>query len=253
MPSVRALLLTCAFAACSSSSPASDAAPLADADAAALPAADAARDARPDAPLDTARERVEPDGLRGPVAIAGCADGTREGFRDFQDWPKIAGCSGAWNVPGLLDSQTRQPQCGREGGNDGKRPDGIGCSVADLCAEGWHVCQNADEVDRSSLSGCESAALEPEVRLFVVRAGASPMGVCFPDPEAANDLHGCGTTLIGASDTSSCFPLVRRMGFAECRDTGGVWACGGPEDHLREAAVVVKTASDLGGVLCCHD
>jgi len=33
----------------------------------------------------------EPPGLLGPPAVVGCADGTREGFRDFTVWQDIAG------------------------------------------------------------------------------------------------------------------------------------------------------------------
>jgi hypothetical protein len=254
MPSVRALLFACAFAVgCRFSSPGlpsvTDAALTSDGRRDGI-----SGDARPDAPpaLDSPREVAEPDGLAAPAAAAGCADATREGFPDIKDWPDIAGCSGAWRVPGLLGPEARLPQCGREAGNNGRRATGEGCSVADLCADGWHVCRDATEVERRSPSGCESASTEPESRLFVVLAGASAMGVCFPDPTAANDIYGCGT--LGDPVKSACSPLDRHMGFAECLSwTDGIWSCGAADDHLREAAVVVKTASGRGGALCCRD
>jgi hypothetical protein len=194
----------------------------------------------------------EPVGIEGPPATVGCADGTREGFTSLDDWPAIAGCSGAWQVPGAMGLEARQPRCDRQGGNTGRRADGEGCSVADLCAEGWHVCADAGEVTRVSPSGCESALRPGEGSLFVVAAGASQQGLCLPDPAAANDLHGCGDESLGQPESAACQPLERRMGFADCAATG-VWSCGTADDHLREAGIVTKRDSRLGGVLCCRD
>jgi hypothetical protein len=42
------------------------------------------------------------------------------------------------------------------------------------------------------------------------------------------------------------------MSFADCAATG-VWQCGKVDDSLREAEVVTKIDSSLGGVLCCKD
>lgn len=220
-------------------------------DGAADAPADAARDARrPDAPGVEVRE---PTPVTGSAGLVGCADGSREGFPALTDWPNIAGCSGAWSVPGLLDETARSPQCGRAAGNTGMRPDGQGCSAADLCAAGWHVCLGSAEVARRSPSGCETVVIDTDaVRvLFVVAAGASPQGVCSPDPTAANDLHGCGT--FGQTHMDFCRPLDRRMGFADCSATGGVWSCGGVAQYDREAELVTKSSSTLGGVLCCRD
>jgi hypothetical protein len=43
------------------------------------------------------------------------------------------------------------------------------------------------------------------------------------------------------------------MNFSDCTATTGVWQCGTPENSLREADVVTKSGSSLGGVLCCKD
>jgi hypothetical protein len=215
---------------------------------------DAAADLALDAPhLDApARELVRDEpGMAGPAAQMGCADGTREGFTSITDWPNIAGCSGAWSLGGLLSPEARMPACMREAGNDGRNPWGDGCGVADLCAAGWHVCRDASEVARSSPSGCESAVGSIEPRFFLVLAGASSQGICSPDRNASNDLHGCGT--LGQSESSACEPLNRRMTFAECQASMGVWSCGGPGEHLIEAALVSKSESALGGALCCRD
>jgi hypothetical protein len=43
------------------------------------------------------------------------------------------------------------------------------------------------------------------------------------------------------------------MTFFECQASNGVWSCGGPGEHLSEAALVTKTDSTQGGALCCRD
>jgi hypothetical protein len=188
--------------------------------------------------------------LHGTPPLMGCADGSREGFLDAEFSPNIAGCSGAWRLPGLKAPWAVTPQCGRQAGNEGLIPGGEGCGVADLCAEGWHVCVNAAEVQRVSASQCESAAAANTAVFFLVLAGASPQGACYPDDAATNDLHGCGS--LGRLESLDCDPLDRRLGFAECQATAGVWSCGGAQDFLQEAALVVKTDPSLGGVLCCR-
>jgi hypothetical protein len=206
-----------------------------------------------DAPhLDAAREVARDEaGVPGKPEQMGCADGTREGFISLTDWPAIAGCSGAWSLGGLLSPEARAPACMREAGNDGLNAFGEGCGVADLCAAGWRVCRDANDVRRHSPSGCESAVNSVEPRFFLVLAGASAQGICSPDRNAANDLHGCGN--LGQSESSACEPLNRRMTFAECQASRGVWVCGGPGEHLTEAALVSKSDSALGGALCCRE
>jgi hypothetical protein len=195
---------------------------------------------------------TEPVGVSGLPSVVGCADGTREGFRDLGSWPDIAGCSGGWSVPGLLDDDARAPRCGRGSGNSSDNPAGAGCSVSDLCAEGWHACRGGADVAGSSLSRCESAVGADERLFFVALQGASPLGLCSDDATATNDLHGCGRG-IGEPDGVGCDPLDRRMGFADCLRTRGIWMCGGSVEAWQEAATVVKTSPFLGGVLCCRD
>jgi hypothetical protein len=190
-------------------------------------------------------------GLTGTAFVVGCSDGSREGFRDLERWPSIAGCAGAFTRAGLVGSPEPRPSCGLQAGDTGREPSGTGCSAADLCAEHWHVCQGPAEVGLRSPSGCEGCTVAGEPRFFAVAGGASAMGICSPDREAANDLHGCGG--YGQPESPGCAPLTRRMGFADCLTTNGVWSCGGAADSTREAAIVTKPAIDLGGVLCCRD
>ena len=189
--------------------------------------------------------------LTGEPEVLGCADGTREGFLDAMAWPDIGGCSGAWDVPGVLGEIGRTPMCARSAGNTGSNGQGMGCSVADLCAQGWHVCADPEEVARRSPTDCESAAPSAHPIFFLVTAGASPLGICKADRASTNDIHGCGN--LGQPESEGCQPLERRMGFADCLGTNQVWKCGTAEDHLREATVVVKTGPAWGGALCCRD
>jgi len=192
----------------------------------------------------------------------GCSDGTREGFRDMQNWPNIAGCAGGWQLAGLLSPAAREPQCMRMAGNDSPNPEGadcsasnvcVSCSASDLCAPTWHVCLDGPDVASHSPSGCEDILSPGEQGFFLVMTGASPLGVCYPgSPPPANDLHGCGGN-IGQPESDQCPPLTRRMGFADCAATRGVWQCGDSDENLSEAEVVSKPSSSLGGVLCCRD
>lgn len=210
---------------------------------------------RPTAPIDTQAviDLGEPDGVYGASDIVGCSDSTREGFRDYHDWPRIAGCAGAFDQPGVLGgAPDLLPTCGLLAGDTNRRPDGKDCSAADLCALNWHVCRNGDDVANHSPTGdCEGCVPAGETRFFLVASGASPMGICSPDPLAANDLHGCGG--LGQPEDQACAPLSRRMGFADCLATNGVWNCGSQDTSLREAEMVTKAGTTLGGVLCCKD
>jgi hypothetical protein len=231
------------------------------ADAAALP--DSAPDDAPDAAPDQRRPDLPPPspepppGFAGAPAVVGCADGTREGFVDPAAWRRIAGCSGAWSVPGVRSAASRARQCGGAAGNSSEPPSGPGCSVADLCAAGWHVCEDGEDVRRSSPTGCESAIQPRFAAFFLTRAGATAYGLCAPDTMLDNDVHGCGS--YGQAEVAGCQPLNRRLTFADClasapgAEGAAVWACGGPDHHLGEAALVTKATSALGGVLCCLD
>jgi hypothetical protein len=191
----------------------------------------------------------EPPGVGGAPLLVGCSDGTREGFRNVAHWPAIAGCAGAFDQPGVIGSPA--PSCDRQAGDTSVNPAGIGCGAPDLCAEHWHLCRDGvDVAQHSPTGGCESCVPAGEPRFFLVAAGASSMGICSPDREASNDLHGCGG--LGQPESDACAPLLRRMGFADCLATGA-WSCGTASDSLREAAVVTKPGLAMGGALCCRD
>jgi hypothetical protein len=212
-------------------------------DAVAPPALDGAR-----LPVDVG----EPPGVAGAPILVGCSDGTREGFRDLDNWPNIAGCAGAFARPGVVGAPDLLPACELQAGDTSANPSGMGCNAADLCARHWHVCRDGADVARHSPTGdCESCVAAGEPRFFLVASGASAMGICSPDAREANDLHGCGG--LGQPESDGCAPLARRMGFADCLATQGVWSCGNDFDSLQEAAVVTKTQPSAGGALCCKD
>jgi hypothetical protein len=193
----------------------------------------------------------EPPGVIAAPDIAGCSDGSREGFRSVDIWPDIAGCAGAFDQPGILGAMAKQRTCNSLAGDTNSNVLGIHCSAADLCAPSWHPCRGPADVAVHSPSGdCESCVPAGEQRFFITAVAASSMGVCSPDAQASNDLHGCGG--LGEPEDATCAPLSRRMGFADCLGTKGVWSCGGQADSMQEARLVRKTGTTLGGVLCCR-
>lgn len=209
----------------------------------------------------------------------GCADGEREGYLSQADYPQIAGCFGAWEKPGVTPD-TVVPTCDRKGGDDGEKADGMGCSSADLCAEGWHVCNTWKEVAAKSLTGC-AGAVPPEAKsksvFFAVRQPSYMGSECGEWGAGFNDIFGCGNLGSGLSSGKNCGPLDRVIastqpnvcGFNEAEPPLGPYECkGGSDSHLNEGALVTKKAcqnnscsydgvplgpSDKGGVLCCTD
>ena len=201
-----------------------------------------------------------PESTMMPPEPIGCADGEREGFVDHNRYPRIAACSGAWSVPGTRG--TLSPACNRGSGDDSAHTDGAGCSVAALCASGWHVCADKEEVAAASPDGCAGAVPAGTPRnglLFITRQRSTNNIVCEDRASATgiNDLIGCGNlgTELGAE--KNCAPLDRAIAsqhdgscdFNEAEPPLGPWVCG--NSSIRESENVVKQDSSLGGVLCC--
>jgi hypothetical protein len=196
---------------------------------------------------------------------AGCADGTREAFKDAATYPHIAGCDGGFSVPGVLHADT--PLCGRVAGNDSANPNGTGCSAADLCAEGWHMCRHPAEVTAHSPDGC-AGSHDATSSFYVTRQSGSGCGACavstdatkictnadcntdcYPTDLETNDVFGCGT--LGSAPGASCAPFDR-FGNNACGALGAPWDCAASSGY-DEALVVVKNGPAAGGVLCCAD
>ncbi len=178
----------------------------------------------------------------------GCSDGTREGFLSPVTYPNIAGCSGGWSVPGVLS--TSVSTCSRIAGDSSSNPTGSGCSSADLCAVGWHVCTtNAQVAAKSSTGDCSGVTTGVGSSVFFATL-QSGSGNALCEATGANDLFGCGN--IGTTPNSGCNPLTRSSGNL-CGGLGAPWVCTSLNGGYDETQRVVKTASAGGGVLCCTD
>jgi hypothetical protein len=173
----------------------------------------------------------------------GCADGTREGFTGAGS---VAACSGGWSVPGVKSAGSLVPACGRKSGDDSANPTGAGCSVEDLCAPGWHVCESAAEVAASAgvANACTTASYDATT-FFVTRQSGSGSANC--NATGVNDLFGCGN--LGTPPNSSCSPL-NRFSNDGCGALGVPWSCGGSSNQ--EAFNVTKTDPAKGGAMCCR-
>jgi hypothetical protein len=203
------------------------------------------------------------DGVVDGGCSTGCSDGEREGYLDEALYPNIAACAGGWSAPGILG--TLAPSCAFFSGDDSGNPSGAGCSVADLCAPGFHVCTGANDVAKSSPTGCAGAA-PANGQFFATRQSGPGCGICAlgnnvdpnvcdgcscapdcaPSAIVANDVFGCGT--LGA-DAGNCGVLDRFSGNG-CNGLGAPWSCLGGCD---EANGITKAESGAGGVLCCAD
>jgi hypothetical protein len=234
----------------------------------------------PGGPLDGGARLPLPDGG------AGCADGTREGFLSLTTYPFIAACSGGWSVPGITAAGSTQapvvPTCARDAGNDSSNADGAGCSAADLCAAGWHICQGFEEVAADSDAGCADAVPSSfganngsNYVLFGIAQHSHGSGVCLDTPGDDNDVFGCGAFGEMLSASNQCAPLTQTLastvagscGYAQASPPNGPWQCLG-SNSLNEGDFVTKDgcpgnscneggftygSSDKGGVLCCRD
>jgi hypothetical protein len=177
--------------------------------------------------------------------VAGCSDGTRELFIDPGVHPDIAGCSGGFSVAGVLSAAARAPQCGRHAGNHGLEPSGWGCSVADLCSLGWHVCESAAEVALKSANGeCANDGLG----FWATRQSQDDQRLCIA--AGNNNLVGCGVGL-GEAPHPSCDPLALELRETHCNGSCA-WICDGTS-VFDEADFVQKYGPEDGGVLCCRD
>jgi len=196
-------------------------------------------------------------GADGPmISPVGCADGTREGYINVAGYPLIAACVGGWSVPGLLSASALAPQCGRQGGNTGPNTAGAGCSVTDLCAEGWHVCRSAQEVFQ--LAGDCKDAVGPAgtSHTFFVTLQRALGNVCpAANDVGTNHLHGCGN--FGSPEDKSCAPFMFMLKDTDCA-ANTPWLCpttssGPATTTTAEYQTVTKLGSTRGGALCCHD
>jgi len=201
--------------------------------------------------MDAANDEATDLAVISPI---GCADGTREGFVNVQGYPLIAACAGGWDVPGLVSASALAPQCNRRAGNSGAYPAGAGCSVADLCAVGWHVCQTAHEVFQNA-GDCKDAIGPAGTNraFFVTRQRALGNTCPAANDVGTNHLHGCVN--FGSPDDKTCTPFMLMLRDVDCT-ANSPWSCPivttSATTH-NEYETVTKPGSGRGGALCCRD
>jgi hypothetical protein len=220
----------------------------------------------------------------------GCSDGQREGFLEAATYPDIAGCGGAWTIPGaslfapaeapscpgLVPVDTRTPACDHGAGDDGTNPSGTGCNVADLCAPGWHVCLDAPDVTTASGgAGCGDATQAGGPLLFfLTRQSSTGCGVCATGDSTeanctsltcasgclqteaiSNDVFGCGN--YGSAPSGVCSPLNSFSSNLCSSLASQGWSCDDPSSvdngGVCELFTVLHADPATGGVLCCRD
>eukprot|EP00456_Euglypha_rotunda_P081140 TRINITY_DN78_c0_g1_i4.p1 TRINITY_DN78_c0_g1~~TRINITY_DN78_c0_g1_i4.p1 ORF type:complete len:337 (+),score=17.25 TRINITY_DN78_c0_g1_i4:113-1123(+) len=228
--------------------------------------------------------------------VVGCSDGTREGFIAKGEgntffYPNIAGCKGAWTVPGvsvhtpivapacpnLHPTNTLQPHCNRQAGNTGKIKAGTGCAASDICAVGWHICTDYQDVNlNSNGAGCTPCGTGVSGDyLFLSRQSSNGCGLCslgsITDPlkcnskacqpnclqteRISNDVFGCGNYGPKVEGGFSCSPF-NRFSHDKCTQINAWgWSCSPPTDPegICETYTVTHSNYNNGGVLCCKD
>ena len=229
-------------------------------------------------PPEEEEEPEEPEEPEDDSPVAGCSDGEREGFQSWDEHPHIAACAGGWSVGGVTRADLA-PVCRRGAGDDSWNTEGDGCSAADLCAEGWHVCQGKTEV-AAYTSSCDAAVPDgtPDKSLFfAVSQHSYSDSVCDDGAAEGNDVFGCGNLGTQLDSGKNCGVLTRVLasmnpnscGYNEAEPSHGPWECnGGDDSHYHEGELVTKIGcwsssceydgnavgnSDKGGVLCCRD
>jgi hypothetical protein len=144
-----------------------------------------------------------------------------------------------------------------------------------MCAPGWHVCLDANDVTRASVTGCGGATRPNDpLLLFLTRQSSTGCGVCATGTQTdascnsatckagclqteyvSNDVFGCGN--YGSMPSGACNPLNRFSGNM-CGSIGSQgWSCNlpGPADDSGycETFTIVHSNPSTGGVLCCRN
>jgi hypothetical protein len=248
-----------------------------------VPSHDATPDVAIDVPIDTP---IDVPMIDAPMPIPGCADGTREGFTSVTMYPAIAACSGGFRIPGVMPfnpgkapacpsfatHDTVVPACNRTAGNDGPNPSGTGCSVADLCELGWHVCTGANDVASHSPTGCSGIVSSGAPPLFfVTRQSSNGCTDCATGTRVSSDCNsksctrGCAETASTSNDVFGCGNFGTAQGFNDCGPLdhfsnnlcGGLasssWTCTDDGSGFCEAYAIAHLDSSFGGALCCKD
>lgn len=170
-----------------------------------------------------------------------CTNGAKARTSDDPQLPHVAFCPAAFQEPGV---QT-PARCKNAPGPDGTGADKTTrCSIADNCAAGWHVCNDADlaaaGLDRPTCASARGFYLSRQVGL--------PGGINTASCGISGDsvAFGCGGgNAVGRA--TACNVLDRALVAAkDCEDAKDICITG-------TAAITITRpdASLAGGVLCC--
>jgi hypothetical protein len=169
---------------------------------------------------------------------SGCSDGTNDGYRSPNP-SRIVGCQGGWAIAGI---RTGAVVACVATGNSSTNPDGTGCAAANLCAQGWHICADPQEVGLHITDAASCSALVDDGGFYATQTHSQGVGTC--ESIGSNDIFGCG---VGSTVNPSCEPLDASSN-NDCTALSSDWDCG--TDVFNEAEFVTK-AGGGGGVLCC--
>jgi hypothetical protein len=178
--------------------------------------------------------------------------GSRADDRDFES-VDVALCPAAFIVPGV-DAAS---QCGRAPGPTGVDARGNPCALVDNCAQGWHIC---DEADLARAEIVRPRCAEPEGFFVAATQGLFTSGgtpVCSLSGDQV--VVGCGG---GRSDgvLTGCNVLDRALvggtcaaGFEGCALDPADGGSAAPATVPVYARLTRPNATARGGVLCCRD
>jgi hypothetical protein len=157
----------------------------------------------------------------GASTAGGCADGSVEAR--FGD--EVHGCDTSWIEQGLQEAEG-------------------------ACAEGWHVCLDADEAALNGLTAEQCSGAPAEATFYATYQSSGGNYDCTTSGQ--NDMWGCGR---GAADFPlesghPCGPLTQALGNSNL-ETAGAWSNLGVGGGTMELVSVRKMTPANGGVLCC--
>lgn len=190
--------------------------------------------------------------------LSGCSDGTREYFRNVEEFPNIAGCAGHFDIAGLIDEdgKPKGPSCNRESGNDIPQIPLHPCSASDLCEPGWKICDSTDLMLISSGGRfCDSSGhLDVPVGSFFAAAVETSLNSarCSDSVSLQGGIVGCGNLNRG-SYCSADFNqgVFDSLLHSNCSNLSE-WNCQ-TGSTLNPLLLITKNLSDRGGVLCCRE
>jgi hypothetical protein len=201
--------------------------------------------------------------------MSGCADGTREWFKDRTVYPDIAGCSGGFSRPGIADSSFKSlttRTCNSIAGNDSPNPTGTNCSsigktapqilfflihlFQDLCEPGWKICEtNADILVNSQTQFCNTESYSsPQFFASTLRLTSCTGSV--NTLSTSGGPVGCGNVQTGAYCRQNEAYTMNSWVGTDCTKLNSSWSC--PSTISNFWTQVTKSSADGGGVLCCR-